>query len=147
MRIVRHGSVLSVSAHSLHKHSSRRVQSCLSISPLTSRRLAQFQLRISLTRLRHEGSDDFVFASICCCSWIACWSWRELAGIDSRLHHMLCCWLVMPRCDFFLQDLARPDAPDKIIANSEPLDEYQRKTQSPLIWCSIHNKYTPRACV
>ena len=29
----------------------------------------------------------------------------------------------------------RPDEPDKIVATgSEPLDEYQRKTQSPMIW-------------
>ena len=139
---MRHGSVLLVSAHSSHGHSSCRVQSCLSICTLTSRRLAQFQfqLRISFSLFHHEGPDDFVFVSICCCSWIACWSWRKFARNDSRLRRMPCCWIVMRHCVFVVQDLARPDTPDKIVADSEPLDEYQRKTQSPLIWCSIRTK-------
>ena len=36
---------------------------------------------------------------------------------------------------FVCAGFVRPDAPDKIVATgSEPLDEYQRKTQSPIIW-------------
>jgi len=38
----------------------------------------------------------------------------------------------------FLSGFVRPDEPDKVIATgSEPLDEYQRKTQSPLIWSCV----------
>lgn len=43
-----------------------------------------------------------------------------------------------------IRDLARPDTPDKIIADSEPLDEYQRKTQSPLIWLNMRKTKFPR---
>ena len=36
---------------------------------------------------------------------------------------------------FVCAGFVRPDEPDKIVATgSEPLDEYQRKTQSPIIW-------------
>ena len=35
----------------------------------------------------------------------------------------------------FFAGFVRPDEPDKIVATgSEPFDEYQRKTQSPIIW-------------
>jgi hypothetical protein len=44
-----------------------------------------------------------------------------------------------------LRGFVRPEEPDKIIATgSEPLDEYQRKTQSPLIWLNLRKIKLPR---
>ena len=90
----------------------------------------------SPTHFHHEFVAVAVGVHLQCFGELPRGAWRENQSEAPRL---CCCWIVhhtiCRSIHLSCAGFVRPDGPDKVIATgSEPLDQYQRKTQSPLIW-------------